>query len=203
MSPLLGHASKWTHPAHYRTTSLCCSRAMDNCAVTVPWRGDRKPQSAFDLSETLRSRTSESCAAFAALGLLFEPLFHRSLGGAHSSTISVDILKILPTATHHCAVKGRLGFAVETLPTFTLYALRKRFVRRLEATVHVKIFITRCVRVPRIKASTDKKANDDAEEICPGEVPPHDGRDFFVAKVTQPNILEKGYRNLTLSGGVF
>ena len=40
--------------------------------------------------------------------------------GQFLSTVTIDILKMLPPATHHRAIKGRLGFAVEAPPVFPL-----------------------------------------------------------------------------------
>jgi hypothetical protein len=44
----------------------------------------------------------------------------RPVTGQFLSTVTIDILKMLPTAAYHRAIKGRLGFPVEASPVFPL-----------------------------------------------------------------------------------
>jgi hypothetical protein len=79
--------------------------------------------------------------------------------------VSIDILKMFPTAAHHRAIKGCLAFSIETLPIFTVQSSRERIVWRLKGSVHVKVLIPRRIRVARIEASADEQANGDAKQM--------------------------------------
>lgn len=98
----------------------------------------------------------------------------RALVRLSRSAGAIDILEMFPAATHHCAIKCGLSFLVEAFPAFASQPLRERIVWRLKLTVHVKIFVSRCVGVLRIKAAADEQANSQANQICRGKVSLHD-----------------------------